>query len=65
MCIRDSNTNVLHGDVDLNGVVDFLDISPFVNVLVNNQFQLEADVNKDGLVNLQDIGPFIDILTAG
>ena len=52
----------LLGDVNLDGVVDFLDISPFISLLTNNGFQLEADVNQDGAVNFLDISPFIAIL---
>ena len=52
----------LLGDVNLDGVVDFLDISPFISLLTNNGFQLEADVNQDGAVNFLDINQFIAIL---
>ena len=33
------------GGVDQNGVFDFLDIGPFVNLLSTGAFQLEADVD--------------------
>ena len=56
---------VLLGDVDLSGTVDFLDISPFIAVLSNSQFQEEADINGSGVVDFLDIGPFIEILSAG
>lgn len=55
---------VLLGDVNRDGVVDFLDISPFISVLSSGGFQLEADVNQDGLVNFLDISPFIAILSS-
>ena len=55
----------LIGDVNLDGVVDLLDVSPFVELLVNGEFQIEADINQDGEVNLLDVGPFVDLLSGG
>lgn len=52
----------LLGDVDLNGQVNFLDISPFIKVLANGEFQAEADSDLSGAVNFLDINPFIQIL---
>ena len=51
------------GDVDRNGVVNFLDINAFITVLSSNGFQDEADINRDGAVNFLDIAPFIVILS--
>ena len=53
---------VLLGDIDLNGVVDFSDIPPFIAVLLDNGFQEEADTNLDGMVTFLDIPSFINIL---
>ena len=53
---------VLLGDVDLSGVVDFLDIAPFIAVLSSNGSQAEADVNQDGTVDFLDINAFIEVL---
>jgi hypothetical protein len=53
---------VILGDVNLDGVVNFLDIAPFIGVLSGGTFQTEADVNLDGTVNFLDISPFISIL---
>lgn len=58
-------SDVLKGDVDLDGVVNFLDINPFIGVLSTNGFQAEADANCDNAVNFLDIAPFIAILAAG
>ena len=55
---------VLLGDVNIDGVVDFFDISPFIGILTNEGFQLEADINVDGEVNFFDISPFISILSS-
>lgn len=54
----------LLGDVNLDGVVNFLDISPFISILSGSGFQLEADVNQDGLVNFLDISAFIGLLSS-
>lgn len=56
---------VLLGDVNRDGFVDLLDISPFVDLVSDGEFQTEADVNQDGVVDLLDIQPFVDILTGG
>ncbi len=57
-------SDVLKGDVDLNGVVNFLDINPFIAVLSTNGSQAEADANCDGVVNFLDIQAFINILSS-
>ena len=61
VALPDSPTALL-GDVNRDGFVNFLDISPFISRLSNGEFQLEADVNQDGDVNFLDISPFIGIL---
>ena len=53
------------GDANQSGVVDFLDISPFVSLLTSNTFLDEADVNRDGNVDFLDINPFISLLNSG
>lgn len=58
-----SDPAVLLGDVDQNGIVNFLDISSFIDLLLAGGYQVEADINEDGFVNFSDIGPFIVILT--
>ena len=55
-------TDVLKGDVDLNGFVNFADIGPFIGVLSSGEFQAEADANCDGVVDFSDISSFIEIL---
>ena len=54
--------DLLVGDVNLDGVVTFLDISPFIATLSSGGFQAEADIDQNGVVNFLDIAPFIDIL---
>ena len=53
---------ILLGDVNMDGVVNFLDIQPFIDAIFTG-FQAEADVNQDGNVNFLDIQPFIDLLS--
>jgi len=57
--------DTLLGDVNLDGEVNFFDISPFIDVLAAQGFQNEADINLDGIVNFFDIAPFITILAGG
>jgi poly(beta-D-mannuronate) lyase len=60
---ENQSTPVLLGDVNLDGSVDFLDISPFIAVLSSGGDQAEADCNEDGSVDFLDISPFIGILS--
>ena len=56
---------VVLGDVNLDGIVNLLDVAPFIALLSEGQFQAEADLNLDGMVNLLDVSPFIDLLSGG
>ena len=51
------------GDVNRDGEVNFLDISPFIALLSAGDFQEEADIDGNGVVNFLDIAPFINLLT--
>ena len=54
-----------HGDVNLDGDVNFLDIAPFINVLAaggSSAEESQADCNGDGGVSFLDISPFIQAL---
>ncbi len=57
--------NVLLGDINRDGNVDLLDVSPFVDLLTEGAYQIEGDINGDGAVNLLDVAPFIELLTGG
>lgn len=57
-----SKTTIL-GDCNLDGVVDFFDITPFISILSTGGAQAEADCNQDNAVNFLDITPFIGILS--
>ena len=52
------------GDINRDGVVDFLDIAPFIAVLTANSDQAEADINGDGTVDFLDISGFIALLNS-
>ena len=52
----------LLGDINMDGVVDFFDIQPFIDLLSNQAFQCEGDVDENGVVDFFDIQPFISIL---
>ena len=56
-------TPTLLGDVNGDGSVDLLDVSPFVNALAGGPFVPEADINQDGVVNLLDVQPFVALLS--
>ena len=54
----------LKGEVDMNGVVEFADIPPFINLLIDMEFQAEGDCDCNGAVEFADIPVFIGILIA-
>ena len=54
----------LPGDVNSDGVLNLLDVAPFVQLLGDGTFQTEADVNLDGVVNLLDVTWFIDLFSS-
>ena len=56
-------TTTLLGDANLDGMVNFLDISPFIAILSAGPFLEEADVNEDDIVDFLDISPFIGLLS--
>jgi carboxypeptidase T len=67
-------TNVLSGDLNCDGTVDFGDINPFVLILADPAAWQAAhpdcpwqngDINGDGTVDFADINPFVGLLTGG
>jgi len=52
------------GDVNCDGVTDFLDIAPFIQLLVDGEFSEKADIDDSDEVDFLDIAPFIAILAA-
>ena len=61
--ILQPNDVALPGDANLDGVVDFFDISEFVNRLMSSQYQSQADANGDEQLDFADILPFIAALS--
>ena len=55
----------LTGDVNCDGVVNLLDVAPFVEVLSSGGYEVKADINQDGVVDLLDVAPFVDLLSGG
>ena len=53
------------GDVNQDGVVNGLDVDPFVGVLLGGSFQVEADMNEDELVNGLDVDLFVATVIGG
>ncbi len=53
----------LLGDVNLDGIVSLLDVSPFVNAITSGCYIENADMNQDGVVSLLDVALFVDALT--
>jgi hypothetical protein len=47
------------GDVNLDGIVNGLDVDPFVDVLLNGPYQATADMNEDGVLNGLDVDFFV------
>ena len=56
--------NFVLGDVNRDGVVNLLDVAPFVDAIVEGAYVAEADMNGDGAVNLLDVEPFVSLLTS-
>ena len=56
-------SDALIGDVNCDGVIDLLDVAPFVDILTTGGFSVKADINQDGVVDLLDVSPFVDLLT--
>lgn len=51
------------GDLNADGIIDLLDIAPFVDAITKGEFVITADINRDGTVDLLDIAPFVELIT--
>jgi hypothetical protein len=58
-------TTVLLGDVNMDGVVNGLDVDPFVGLVTGGTYQAEGDMNEDGVVNGLDVDPFVATVVGG
>ena len=52
------------GDVNQDGLVDLLDVSPFVDLLLSETYACEGDVSKDLSVDLLDVDFFVQLVLA-
>ena len=52
----------LIGDVNCDGELNLLDVTPFVEAVSNGVLDPKADMNQDGADNLLDVVPFIDAI---
>jgi hypothetical protein len=55
----------LPGDVNLDGIVNGLDVDPFVALVTGGTYQPEADINLDAVVNGLDVDPFVAAVVGG
>ena len=57
-----ASSDFVLGDINCDGEVNLLDVTPFVDLLTSGMFLDKADINGDGSVDLLDVGPFVDLL---
>ena len=55
---------LLEGDVNIDGTVNFADIFPLVQLLLDHSYLVQGDCNLDGVVNFLDVPLFATILLA-
>ena len=55
--------SLLIGDVNMDGIVDLLDVEPFIALITSGDYLEEADTNYDGVVSLLDVASFVALLT--
>ena len=48
-----------------DGIVNLLDVAPFIDLLSTGNYLYEADMNDDGQVNLLDVSLFVVRLSQG
>ena len=53
------------GDVNCDGIVNLLDVAPFVEAVSNSVYDVKADANFDGADNLLDVAPFVALISGG
>ena len=56
------DAHLLLGDANCDGMVNLLDVAPFVDAIMTEQYSIKSDVNRDGSVDADDIIPFVDAL---
>ncbi|MEM9411194.1 MAG: endonuclease [Planctomycetota bacterium] len=56
-------SSFLLGDINRDGMINLLDVNPFVLAISGEIYIDEADINQDGVVNLVDVQPFVELLS--
>ena len=62
--LSDYQSNIVIGDVNGDGSVDLLDVSPFIDAITSGVFVPAADINQDGNVDLLDVQQFVELLVS-
>ncbi len=65
MFINQAEPAVVLGDINGDGSVNLLDVTPFIDLITSNEFQAAGDINMDGTVDLLDVAGFVDLLSGG
>ena len=63
LVLNADRSEVMLGDANCDGEVNFDDIAPFIGLLSGGGFKAQADVDLSGDVDFDDIAPFIGILS--
>ncbi len=63
--LSQSTVALILGDMNCDGVVNLLDVSPFISLISDGIFNPKADMNQDGIVNLLDVADFVATLSGG
>ncbi len=63
--VHEITNDFLVGDINRDGIVNLLDIQPFVDLLAAADFDKAADINGDGSVNLLDVAGFVELIIGG
>ena len=62
MIVAEEGMDAAPGDINCDGVIDLLDVQPFVEALTNQTFDSKADLNGDGTDDLLDVALFVALL---
>ena len=65
MLIEADTSKDLVGDVNCDGLIDLLDVNPFVTAVSNSTLDPKADIDGNGSDDLLDVAPFVQLLTGG
>lgn len=63
--VVNNSAGVILGDINGDSVVDLLDVNPFIQLLLDSEFNAAGDFNGDGVLDLLDINGFVDAIISG